>query len=56
MKYFILGVYFCGFVATLLIVGSFAVLGGRTDDLWFALLCAALWPVMVPYLLWGVVQ
>jgi len=52
-KYFALGFYVAGAIATFLVIGFFVGLGGNDADLWKPFVYAILWPVMVPLILLG---
>lgn len=51
MRMFLLGGYVVGAIATFIIVGFLAVLGGRKEDLWMPFVYAIGWPIYWAWLL-----
>jgi hypothetical protein len=47
---FAMGLYVMGAIATFLLVGFFAALGGKNEDMWKPFVYAAFWPIALPVL------
>lgn len=52
MKYFLLGFYLAGAIATFCVSLFLVLLGGRSEDLWIPPIYALFWPIAIPIEIW----